>query len=444
MVQRFLVVFWVITLMVVPKTVLAVENPPFLVQPATLSLDQCVEIAFKNSQSIKAAAKSVEIARAAVKEVEGGFWPRFDYSLFANKAEEPLYPYPSFLFPYAATDYSGAVISLTQPLYLGGKLTAGFQLKKEQLNMAIENERKSRQQLAFQVKQAFYQVWLAEQALKIAQSSYDNLEHHVEQIESFYQEGAISKFELLRAKVQRDSLKPQVIAAQNGLKLAKLSMTILIGFPKDQPYSAAYDSGTLQIPGQSNISADQILESAFQNRPEMRQIKQAERMSQYQKKLAEAGHKPDIVLIGQYQGASQDYTPEHWNDSKLWTLTLSISGNIFDGFSTPAKITGARKNLELAMIQESGLRDQIKLEVEQSVQNIQESLEVIRANQSNIDMAKESLELTEARFAEGMATTMDVMDSQLALDHALNGYYQGIVLYLTAKAKLDLTIGKDG
>ena len=55
----------------------------------------------------------------------------------------------------------------------------------------------------------------------------------------------------------------------------------------------------------------------------------------------------------------------------------------------------------------------------------------------------ESLELTQARFEENMATTMDIMDSQLVLDQALTGYYRGIALYLTAEAKLDLTAGKD-
>jgi len=58
-------------------------------------------------------------------------------------------------------------------------------------------------------------------------------------------------------------------------------------------------------------------------------------------------------------------------------------------------------------------------------------------------MAKESLGLTQARFTEGMSTTMDIMDSQLALDQALNGYYRGIALYLTAEAKLDVAMGKD-
>lgn len=442
MLRKLLMTFCVIALITLPGMVFAAQSAPFLAQPEILSLDRCLEMASNNSQQIKAAAKEVEIAKAGVKEVTGGFWPKLDYSIIALKAEEPIYPYP--ISPYnLSTDYSGASVSLTQPLYLGGKLTSGVKLAKGQLNMALENERKTKQQLTFQVKQAFYQVWLAERMLKVAQSSYDNLEHHVEQIASFYQEGTVSKFELLRAKVQRDSLKPQLIAAQNGLKLAKLSMAVLIGFPKEQPYSVEYDSDKLQLPEEFKSVMEQVLESAYQNRPEMRQIKQVEAMHQYQMKLAESGYKPNVALIGQYQGGSLDYTPSNWNNSKYWTLTLSITGNLFDGFSTPAKVSGAKENVELTTIQESGLRDQIRLDIEQSVQSIQESLEVIQANQSNINLAKESLELTQARFTEGMATTMDIIDSQLAMDQALNGYYRGIAFYLTAEAKLDLASGKD-
>ena len=50
--------------------------------------------------------------------------------------------------------------------------------------------------------------------------------------------------------------------------------------------------------------------------------------------------------------------------------------------------------------------------------------------------------MTEIRVDNGMATTMDIMDAQLALDQALTGYYQGVVSYLTADAKVDLVMAR--
>jgi outer membrane protein len=440
--KKLWVILGITIFMGLPGMIYAADSP-VTAEPEMLSLDRCLELASNNSQTVKAAEKKLEIAQTAVTEARGAYWPKLDYSVFADKAQEAIYPYDALVYPGASTDYSGAIISLTQDLYSGGKSANELQLAKIQLDMARENERQVKQQLTFQVKQAFYQVWLAEQVQKVAESSLDNMEQHVVKTENLYKIGTVSKFELLRAKVQRDSLKPQLISAQNDLKVAKLNLAILMGLAKGQQYSVDFHADQLKIPAQFQLVMDKILESAYQNRPEIHQVKQTEIFNQYQEKLAEAGYKPKISLIGQYETGSLDEDPSHWNADKLWILSLNITGNIFDGFSTPAQVKGAKKNVELAAIQEAGLRDQIKLDVEQAAQNIQESLEVIRANQSNIDMAKESLEETQGRFGEGLATTMDIMDSQLALDEALNGYYRGIALYLTAEAKLDLVTGRD-
>lgn len=423
--------------------------------PEELTLDNCLDLATKNSPDLKAAAKSVLIAQTMVEEVQGGFWPKFDYAVFANQAERSIYPYPAqmaidpiyeYLYgskysPLASKEMSGFNLSLTQPLYLGGKLTAGLKLAQAQLNIARENEAKAKQQLTFQVKQAFYQAWLAEQMLKVAQASLDDLEQHVLTVTNYFEVGTVSKYELLRARVQRDSLKPQVIAAQNGVKLAKLNLATIIGLSQDEPYLITYDVRKLQVPEKIQLELKQVLEVAYRNRPEIHQIEQAREISQLQLNLAEAGYKPTMALVGQYTGASMNYDPYDWTENKYWSLTLSISGNFFSGFSTAAKVKGSKENIELTDIKETKLRDMIRLDVEQSVHSLTESLETIRANKSNIDLAKETLELTQARFEEGMATTMDVMDSQLAVDQALNGYYRGVALYLTAEAKVDLATG---
>jgi outer membrane protein len=407
-----------------------------------LTLENCLALANKNNRDLQAAAQSVTIARAAVKEAEGNFRPKLDYAVVANKAEDPIYPYPKVLFPYADTDFSSGSISITQPLFQGGRLTNQLRIARTQFNMMLENEQKSKEQLTFQVKEAFYQVWLAEQTVKVAQASYDNLEQHAQKTNDFYQAGKASKYENLRAQVQRDTLTPQVIAAQNNLKLVKLSLANLIGFSQSQPYSIITSAADLKIPAKQQPDLQQVLAAAYQDRPEMRQIKLSQDLSRLQLKLAEAGNKPSLALIGKYQGQSLSYSPGDWWDNRYWTCTLSINGNFYDGSVTASKIEGAQGNVELANIKEAKLRDQIRLEVEQAVQGYENSLATIRANQANIGLAKETLELTRVRFDAGMATIMDIIDSQLALDQATNGYYRGIADYLIAQARLELVTGR--
>jgi outer membrane protein TolC len=136
-----------------------------------------------------------------------------------------------------------------------------------------------------------------------------------------------------------------------------------------------------------------------------------------------------------------DFEPGDWE--KTWNLTLSLTGNLFDGFATASKVAAAKDNQKIMKNQELLLRDAVRIEVEKGLLELNENLESIRANQSQIDLSKEKLRMTQARFDAGMATTIDISDSQLDLDTALNGYYESIKNYLTALAKLDVTLGRD-
>ncbi|TCL71597.1 outer membrane protein TolC [Hydrogenispora ethanolica] len=405
-----------------------------LAQPETLTLNQCIDLAFQNNQQIKLAAKNVAIAQEAVKEAEAGFMPSLSYEAGYSQADPAQYQIGNSL---EKTRLAGGITG-TLPLFTGGKLENALKLAKIKLESAKEDERKAKQTLTYNVKQAYYNVWLADQVLKVNQSSYDNLNHHVQQVQNFYKVGTSSKFDLLRAEVQRDTIKPKVIASQNQLALAKLQLATTIGLPKEKQYTVAYDVSKLQLPASVTHQLQQVLDAAYQDRPEIRQMHQSAEISKVQTELVKAGYKPDVALSASYSGAAKDFGFDGWKN--LWSLTIGVKGDF--GFTTKPKIAQAKGNEELIAIKEADLKDQIRLDAEQSLQNLAEGIETTRANQANIDLAKESLRLTQARFDAGLATTMDIMDAQLALDQALSGYYQGVVSYLVAEAKIDLVVGK--
>lgn len=124
------------------------------------------------------------------------------------------------------------------------------------------------------------------------------------------------------------------------------------GFAGNHICRSFSEKAAADFPAEETIRTEQILESACQNRPEMRQMEQLKDLGRYRKQLAEAGYKPSIFMVEKYQGGSLDYDPGHWNGNKMWTLTLNITGNIFGGFSTFSKVTGAPKNVDMTAIQE--------------------------------------------------------------------------------------------
>lgn len=436
MLRKKIIYLFFLVIMSLPVRTLAADNLQTTAQPKILTLEQCLDWAFQNNKQLLEKEKQVAIAEGAVKEAKGGFWPTLNYQAVHEKSDVTQYQ-----VGLAYEDHQFAAgVNASMPLYTGGMLRNNLKLARIQLDIAQEALRKAKQQLIHDVKQAYYQVWLGEKVVQVQEASYQNLNQHVNRVQIRYNAETASKLDLMRAKVQRDTLKPKVINAQNQLVLAKLQLATIIGYPKDQPYQVRYDAAQLEMPESVTLSLSGILNEAHENRPELRQIQHKAGINQIVTAMEKASYKPNAGLSVGYGGKYKDVTFEDWYDA--WTLTFSVGGKLYDR-KIHAKIEQAKKEEELTGIQEANLRDMIRLEAEQSLQNLTVSMETTRANQASIELAKEALRMTGIRVDNGMATTMDIMDAQLALDQALIGYYQGIVSYLTAEAKLDLVMGRD-
>jgi outer membrane protein TolC len=415
-------------------------SPELTGKSEVLTLQQCLDLAFTNNKSIQEAEKNIMIAQAGVRQAQGSFRPTLGYDLTDNNSSATT-NLNSSKKEYAK-DYLAGNLKAALPIDTNGKLEAGLKLAQLKLTSAQEELRKAKQLLTYTVKQDYYQVWQAEKQLEVQQASYDNINSHYQQVQKFFNAGAKSGYEVFQAQVQRDTLKPKVISAQNTLALNQLQLATVIGYPKDRRFTVDDDATDLQLPEQPAVTLDAVLAQAWQNRPEIHENQQTAAMNRVQAKLDAAANKPTVSLNANvketYAGNSGD---DYWNCTT--TLAIGVTGNFYDGGVANAKVAQDQASQELTALKEADLRDTIQLDAEQALQNLSSSLETIRANQAGIDLARETLRMTQARYKAGLATTMDVMDSELALDNNLNQYYQGIGSYLTALAKLDVVAGKD-
>lgn len=468
MAKKIWLLMMILVLMISVPVFAADATPPSVTAPPTasietISLDKCLELALQNSKQLQQAAETVKIAQAGVQEASSGFWPMVGYKY--SYLDEVVAPSLSSISIPNMTQQEGETLqelsplftdmedlmeglgysgylSVTQPLYTGGKLTNTLKLAQLNLDSALEDQRKAKQQLRYNVKEAYYNLWLAEKMLEVAQDSDNNLGLHYQRVTNLYKAGTASAFDLLYAKVQWENQKPQVIKAKSALALARLNLATLIGLEQNPGFQVDYDPSNLKFPDTIDLTEQAVLDEAYQKRPEIHQINQQKEMAQVNEQLAKAGYKPTVSLSCDYSVIAANHITLG-DGYQVLTLGADISGLIFDGYATKARIAKAKENINLTQTKEANLKDQIRLEAEQALQNLEDSLETTRANQANIELSQESLKQTQTRFLAGVATTTDVTDSQLALEQTLNGYYQGISSYLTCLAKLDLITGRD-
>lgn len=416
------VLFGLVVLLQLTAVVCIAENQV----KTSLSLDDCLNLAYQNSEKLKTATLNVLKAEHLLRQAQAGILPNLKYNVYTQESDS------------AAQDGNWGSLTLSQSLYTGGKLQAGINQARLELANALENERQVKQELTYEVKTAFYQLWLAQQKLKVAEAAYENMEKHFQNTEKKYQEGTISNFDLLQAEVNWKKLRPDVITAQNKVNLSRLNLGVLIGIKSDKSFDIAAETLAHTIPPKPEITLGKGLETAYRDRPEMRQQQNNLEIAKLAVNIAKADYYPTLTASGSYQGSNQD---SDWD--KVWALKLDLSGTIFDGKATKAKVAAAEVGVKEQESIELQLRDTIRLALESGLQSLEESWETIKVHHANIDLMQNALRLTQLKLEEGLATTTDLMDAQLDLDETLNDYYSGICNYLTALANLDLVLGKE-
>jgi outer membrane protein len=399
-------------------------------QENRFSLAECLKCAYQNSEKLKITALAVDQARYQLKQAMAGLWPTLGYEFYRARNSQSEMEFNA--------DYKG--LTLSQNLYTGGKLSASIKQAQLRLENALGDNRQVKQQLTNDVKQAYYQMWLALQKLTVAQASYDNMGKHFSNVEKKYQEGMIPKIDLLQAEVNWRKLKPEVIATRNEVALCRSNLALLIGKQAEQALMIELDSLMQITPQTVTATFDNNLETAYRERPELRQMTNNIEFAKLGVVIARADYYPTLALSGSNEGKKNDLSPE-W--STTWALTVDLSGTLFNGFATQANVASTKVEVQKQLSKEKQLKDEIRLKLEQVLQSLEESIETIEVNQANRDLAKESLRLTQIKLDEGLATNTDLLDAQLDVDEAQNGYYKGVYNYLIALANLDLVLGKD-
>lgn len=409
-----------------------------------LTLEESIRLALSQNPNHLAAEERVETARAQVREAAAGFFPSLnaqglhtlDEKLFELEFPDPLTGQFQRISVDFTRDYQFS-LSLSLPLYTGGRLTSGFKQAKYSLLSSEEEARQSEHITVFNAKAAFYGYLLAEDFVRVAEEAVDVAEKHFKNVERLYDVGMASKFDLLRSEVELANLKPQLIKSRNNLKIAELNMKRLLGLDLSQP---------IEIKGELKFELfepdlEASIDTALMKRPEISQLGYQKKMAGEMLKVARASRLPTVSLSGTYNYWADrlNFKEDTWQN--YYAVNLALTLPIFNGFSTSAKVAQSRAMIRELDLNTKGLVDRVKFEVRQAVLKLNEAKESLLSQEKNVEQAEESLRIAEINFAEGMVTTLDVSSVQAALTRAKTNYSQALYDYVMSLAQLDKAMG---
>jgi len=394
-----------------------------------LTLQKAIEIALSENKGILVAKEKVKEAEQVIKIAKSNL-PLLDLSgSYTRLSEVSSISTPLGTFEIGEKDNYSATLSLTQPLYTSGRIDLGYKQAKLSYQKEKENLNYKENELIFEVKKAFYLVLLAQENVKLFKDALKQAQRHLSIVEGFYRTGRVSKFDLLRAKVEVANLKPDLIRAENNFRLAKEGLAILLSLP-------AY---SLKLSGEFKfepirINLKEALKQALSSRADLRSLELQKDIVKVYSRLAKLAHAPSLYLRGNYEYNKPSGGEDEWGED--WNAGLVLSLSLFDGGKSEAIIRQRESQLKEVELSLGQLKDGIMLQVKSAFWGMEVAEESISAQKENIREAEEALSIAELRYKSGMITNLEVLDTQLALTQAKMGYLKSLYDYSIAKAGL--------
>jgi outer membrane protein TolC len=412
-----------------------------------LTLDQCIDIALKNSSVIKIAQEGHKSAAAQKKEALTAFLPKFSTSYSYTRLNEE----PSFYFPGAppfippgeivtgtVNNYNWAV-EAKQPLFAGGGILANYEASKLGEEIAAWEEQAKIQDVIRDVKVAYYNVLKAQKLEEVARQSVAMLQAHRDVAENYFKVGMIPKNDLLYAEVELANGKQALVRAQNASIMAKTHLNNLL--KRDVFASGVIADAMTYQPFGSSLEA--CIEAAKQSRPELKISFLKTAQSSKMVNLAKSEYFPTLNLVGNYSrfGDEPSLSGSAYKDMESWYVMAVANWNFWEWGKTKFKVDAGKARENQAVEASRELYDQVVLEIKDTYLLLREAESQINVSQKLIEQAEENFRIATERYKESLATSTEVLDAQTLLTRAKADYVSALGDYHIQLARLQRAIG---
>lgn len=410
----------------------------FVQQQGPMTMDQAIGVAITNSYAIKNAEETIKSNDQKVREAAGMLGPKvttnYNYLRY-GKSQTGTIGGTTITFTPIDTNVWSTKLEMPVDLLGVGRSTV------ESAKAGVEASRNSRtaviNDLKLNVRKVYIQVLRAKNLVDVAEQGLKNISTRVDQAAKQYREGAIAKIDLTRLEAQMANSQADLIAAQNGLQLAKQLMNLTLA----RPIETDFDVVGLPITGAVSSGADELIAKGRAERPEAKSLANTITALNAVKKVSNAGMTPSLNLAVQNQ---QTLDPVGLSPQReVNTAALNLSVPLYDsGVSkakvkqTEATIAQTQNNLELLMLA-------ISQEVRSAVTQMSNAKARLAAAEKQVALAEEVVRIARIRRDAGEGTTLEIIDAETQWVTAKNNLINATYDLYQAHAELQRAVGND-
>ena len=393
-----------------------------------LTLQECLENAQKNNPALQSSLWDTRMSQNGIRLANSTNYPRVDLRTGYTLQQAPQ-----------AVIINGKTAETQEPNFASGSLTANYTIydfgrreaKLQQANahndLTLSLFDAKRADVSMQVIETYFGILEADRLVVAAAESVTQVEQHKVVAQVLFEQGVVTRNDLLQAEVKLAVAKQNLLAFKNRRENIWLQLNYLIGADQFSRRELDEKSGMAAI---GDVSPNDVRE--ISRRSEIKAFRSALAMSEAELQESRSSFYPEI-----YSQLSLDYVQnKRVNEQAIMSAAIGLKMNLFEGFAATANreraIISQFKNKDLLRQTEA----QIKLEIATSRNDMQVARERIAETEAAIRQSEENLRINNERYQERVGTATEVLDAQTLLTQTKSDYYRALFDFQVASARL--------
>ncbi|WP_256012624.1 TolC family protein [Desertivirga xinjiangensis] len=426
----------------------AQENPQG--RTFQFNLQECLQYAYENQDSIKNAKLDIESANYKVKETIGIGLPQVSGSAqFQDYLKIPttLIPgdfvgEPGTFVPvkFGVKYQSNAALAVNQLLFNGSYLV-GLKASRTYKELSERNYNRTKISTTVSVTKAYYQVLVSNEQIRLLDANVSQLEQQLKETTELNKQGFVEKIDLDRLRVIYNNL---LTTRENTERLLVLSTQMLkfqMGMPVTDDLKVKDKISAINMDVNTSIAVDT---SAYKNRIEYGLLETQRKLNDLNVQRLKSEYLPTLSAFG---NSSYQYQADQFRDLfdqrfPMTVVGLQLNIPIFSGFQRKYQIKQAQVEVKKTDNILNTAKNGILLQQEQARIMYQNGMKSLNNQKANMELAREVLRVSKIKYQEGVGSSIEVTQAQTELEQAENNYIQALYDALVSKVDLDNAYGR--
>lgn len=418
-------------------------------QSLSLSLAEAQQMAIDSSYATRFARYNTEKKRKEVKEVLANGFPQINGTAeLQNFLKIPTQLVPAEFFGGEQGEFAeiqfgtkynfNAGISASQ-LIFDGTYLVGLKASKTVVELTLNQELKTEQDIKFNVAEAYHTVLLGIENLNILQENLDNIQKTLDDTRALYETGLTEEQDVDQLQLNRNQIQINIDRTQQFLDVARKTLNFIIGLDLNREIIL-----TDNIENLAQMSNDQkYLESQPQlfTHPDYLIAKTNLEIQDLTIRGQKAAYYPSLSGFFNYQQSAQRNefnfldTDRDWYPTSIVGLRLNVP--IWSSFQRRSRVQQAEISFEQSVMQLQQTEENLKLGIDRARSNYLNALKTWENQKESIALARRINEKTNIKYSEGIATSFELNVAESQLLNEQTKYIQAAMDLLTAKQNLD-------